>query len=70
MSRVIILAGFGLALITAVALELIARRDGARVPTLGQLCAAAVQVRVGRFPLGQVILMGLWWWVGWHFFAR
>lgn len=50
--------------------ELLARREGSRIPTFGELCSAVMRYRVGPLPVGRIALFGLWWWVGWHFFAR
>jgi hypothetical protein len=52
------------------AVEWVARRPGSPVPTLGDICALAMSYEVGRVPLGRVVLLGFWWWIGWHFFAR
>jgi hypothetical protein len=29
-----------------------------------------MQYQVGKVPVGRVAVLGFWWWVGWHFFAR
>ncbi len=52
------------------ALEWAARREGARIPTLGDVCGVVLRYRVGRLPVGRLAVYGFWWWVGWHFFAR
>ncbi len=52
------------------AVELMARRPGSAVPTVSDLCALAMAYEVRRVPVGRVVLLGFWWWVGWHFFAR
>ena len=28
------------------------------------------RVYVGKVPVGRIALLGFWWWMGWHFFAR
>lgn len=57
----------GLALAT---LELLARRAGARLPTLGQLCGYVLRFRAGRVPVGRIAGYAVWCWLGWHLFAR
>jgi hypothetical protein len=52
------------------AVEGMARRPGSTVPTLSDMCALAMAYEVRRVPVGRVMLLGFWWWVGWHFFAR
>ncbi|MDR7273393.1 DUF6186 family protein [Catenuloplanes atrovinosus] len=70
MTRAIAIGGFVLAGLLVVALELAARRDGSRVPTFGDLCAYVMRYQVGRVPVGRIGILGFWWWLGWHFFAR
>jgi hypothetical protein len=62
---IFILIGLGLG-----GLEVIARREGSRIPTLGALCGFVMRYRTGRMPVGRIALLTFWWWVGWHFFAR
>ena len=52
------------------AVEWMARRPGSAVPSLGDMCALAMSYEVLRVPVGRVVLLGFWWWIGWHFFAR
>jgi hypothetical protein len=52
------------------AVEWAARREGSRIPTLGDVCGVVLRYRVGRLPVGRLAVYGFWWWVGWHFFAR
>jgi hypothetical protein len=70
MSRVIIISLFVLVAIMFAAVGLFSRREGSRIPTLGDLSGFVMQYQVGRIPVGRVALIGFWWWVGWHFFAR
>jgi hypothetical protein len=58
------------AVLLIVALELAARREGARIPSLADLGAVLLSLRVGRMPVGRLALLLLWSWVGWHFLAR
>ena len=50
--------------------EMAARREHSRVPTIGDVCAVVMGYRVGRLPVGRIAMFGFWWWLGWHFFAR
>ena len=69
-TRVATLVAYGVALALVAALELAGRREGSRVPTLGRICGFVMRYRLGRVPLGRIALLGFWWWVGFHFFAR
>jgi hypothetical protein len=69
-SRLIIISLF---LVTAVAfavVEFLSRREGSRIPSLADLSGFVMQYQVGRVPVGRVAVVGFWWWIGWHFFAR
>lgn len=70
MIRALAIGGFVLAGLLLAAVEAAARREGSRVPTLGDLCAYVMRYQVGRVPVGRIGLLGFWWWLGWHFFAR
>jgi len=48
-----------------IVLEILARRPGSRIPTVGQWLGYLMRPKLGRF----LILLG-WWWLGWHYFAR
>jgi hypothetical protein len=73
-TRVVTIAACVAALTAMALLEWRARRpdaaEGRRPPTLAEVCAYLLQYRVGRLPVGRIGVLGLWWWVGWHFFAR
>lgn len=69
-TRVLAISAFVVAFLSVVGVELVARRPGSRIPTLGDLCAFVMRYRVGRLPVGRIAMFGFWWWVGWHFFAR
>jgi hypothetical protein len=69
-SRLATMAAFGCALALVVAVELVARRPGSRIPTLGEVCGFVLRYQVGRLPVGRIAVYGFWWWLGWHFFAR
>ncbi|MFB9851216.1 DUF6186 family protein [Micromonospora andamanensis] len=68
--RVLAIGGFlvGLALFGLV--EWLARREGSKIPTLGELCGYVMRYEVGPVPVGRIGLFGFWWWIGWHFLAR
>ncbi|MBX6750505.1 MAG: hypothetical protein IRY85_12695 [Micromonosporaceae bacterium] len=56
--------------------EVVAGTDGAassrrqRVPRFSDIAGFVMAYRVGRVPVGRIAVLGSWWWVGWHFFAR
>ena len=52
------------------AVEIAGRREGSRVPTLGEVCGVVMRYRVGPLPVGRIAMFGFWWWLGWHFLAR
>jgi hypothetical protein len=62
--------GFLLALALAAAVEWAARRPGSPIPTLSDVCTWVIGYEVRRVPVGRLGVIGLWWWVGWHFLAR
>lgn len=70
MSRLLAIGAFALVGALIAALEWAARREGSRIPTAADLCAAAMRYEVGRLPIGRLAVLGFWWWLGWHFFAR
>ena len=69
-TRWLTIAAFGLAFALLAVVEMVARREQSRVPTLGDVCAVVMRYRVGRLPVGRIAMFGFWWWLGWHFFAR
>ena len=70
MSRVIIISLFGVAALAFVIVALLARREDSKIPTLGELSGFVMTYQVGNVPVGRVAVLGFWWWVGYHFFAR
>jgi len=48
----------------------LSRRENSKIPTFGDLSGFVMAYQVGRVPVGRVAVLGFWWWVGWHFFAR
>lgn len=63
-------AAFAIALGLFGVLQVRARQEESRIPTLGDVCAAVMGYRVGPLPVGRIAMFGFWWWLGWHFFAR
>lgn len=70
MSRVIIISLFCTAALGLGVVELLSHREGSKIPTLAQLSGFVMQYQVGRLPVGRIAVLGFWWWIGWHFFAR
>ncbi len=64
-THTITVLGFIVLTIALITLEVVARRRGSRVPTAGQMVGFLMQTRVTR-----VLVLLLWGWLGWHFFAR
>lgn len=64
-SRLVTEGGFVALLLAAVVLEVLGRRPGTRIPTLGAAVTRAMRSRSGR-----VGIIAGWAWIGLHFFAR
>jgi hypothetical protein len=64
-TRVITIIGFAAVILSLFVLEFLARRNGSRIPTLGQWLGYVMRPKVGRL----LILLG-WLWLGWHYFSR
>jgi len=64
-THTITVVGFAFIAIALIGLELVARRRGSRIPTAGQMFGFLMQTRVTR-----LLILVLWGWLGWHFFAR
>ncbi len=69
-SRVIIISLFALTAVLFAVVGLLSRRENSKIPTMGDLGGFVMQYNVGKIPVGRIALLGFWWWVGWHFFAR
>jgi Family of unknown function (DUF6186) len=69
-TRVLAIVGFVGVLVTLAGVEIAARREGSKIPTLADLCGFVMHYQVGRLQVGRIAVYGFWWWVGWHFFAR
>jgi Family of unknown function (DUF6186) len=63
--RALTVAGYLILVVGTVVLELTARRDTSRLPSLGDVVSTLSSRRAGRV----AVIVG-WWWVGWHFFVR
>ncbi len=64
-THTITVLGFTVIAIALIVLEVVARRRGSRIPTAGQMVGFLMQTRITR-----VLILLLWGWLGWHFFAR
>jgi Family of unknown function (DUF6186) len=64
-THAITITGFAFIAVSLIVLELVAHRRGSRVPTAGQVLGFLMQTRITR-----VLILLLWGWLGWHFFAR
>jgi hypothetical protein len=69
-TRLLVICGFVLVAGLVGLLEWLGRREGSPVPTLGEVAGFVMRYEVGRLPVGRIAILGFWWWVGWHFFAR
>jgi hypothetical protein len=69
-SRSSIITLFVLSAVAFVVVAVLARRENSKIPTLGDIGGFVMQYEIGRVPIGRIALLGFWWWVGWHFFAR
>ena len=64
MSRLATLLGYAVIAVSAVGLEVAARRSG-QVTTFGDLLSAGLR----RWPV-RLVVLGVWLWLGWHLFVR
>ena len=64
-ARAITIAGYVLIAIAILTLELLGRRRGSRVPTIGHVLSRIMRTRSGR-----VGVVAGWAWFGMHFFVR
>lgn len=69
-TRLLAIGGFLAVLLAIGLIEIAARREDSKIPTLADLCGFVMRYQVGRLPVGRIAIYGFWWWVGWHFFAR
>ena len=69
-TRLVTISAFLLVAGIATSIELVARREQSRVPSLADICGFVMRYRAGRMPVGRIAVYGFVWWLGWHFFAR
>jgi hypothetical protein len=69
-SRTVVIAAFVVAAAAFAVVGLLSRREDSTIPSLGEISGFIMRYEVGRIPVGRVAVLGFWWWVGWHFFAR
>lgn len=70
LTRFLAIAGFASVAVAVIVLELVARREGSRVPRLGDIAGVVMRYEMGGLPVGRLALLGFWMWCGWHFLAR
>jgi hypothetical protein len=70
LTRELAIGGYLAAGLGLVVLELLARRKGSRLPTLGQLSGYVLRFRAAGLPVGRIVGYAVWCWLGWHLFAR
>ncbi len=64
-TRGVTITGFVLVIAAILTLEVLGRRPGSRIPTIGEWLGYLMRPKIGRV----LVLLG-WWWLGWHYFAR
>jgi hypothetical protein len=69
-SRTIVISLFVLTGLVFALVGWLSRREESTIPSLADLSGFIMQYQVGRIPVGRIAIVGFWWWVGWHFFAR
>ena len=70
MTAVLIISLFVLGTIGLVVLTWLSRREDSTIPPFSDLGGFVMGYQVGKVPVGRIAVLGFWWWVGWHFFAR
>ena len=68
--KAVILSLFALGGLAIVVVSWLSRRENSRIPSFGDLSGFVMAYQVGRVPVGRIAVLGFWWWLGWHFFAR
>ena len=69
-TRVVIISLYTLGALGVGLVAWLSRRESSRLPSLGEICGFVMDYRVGKVPVGRIAVLGFWWWVGFHFFAR
>jgi hypothetical protein len=68
--KAVILSLFTLGVVALVVLSWLSRREGSKIPGFADMAGFVMAYQVGRVPVGRIAVLGFWWWLGWHFFAR
>jgi hypothetical protein len=68
--KTVTLGLFALGGLAIMVVSWLSRRENSRIPSFGDLTGFVMAYQVGRVPVGRVAVLGFWWWIGWHFFAR
>ena len=68
--RWVIISLFLLGALSIVVLTWLSRREGSKIPPVGQMAGFVMAYQVSRVPVGRIAVVGFWWWAGWHFLAR
>jgi Family of unknown function (DUF6186) len=69
-TRYIAVLGFLSVAAVVAGFEWAARREGSRIPRLGNVAGVIMRYEMGGLPVGRLALLGFWLWCGWHFLAR
>ena len=64
-TRAVTIAGFAIVIAAMIGLQILARRPESKIPTMGQWLGYLMRPRIGR-----ALVLLVWWWLGWHYFAR
>ncbi len=64
LTRAVTIAGYVAVVLTALVVDVLARRGANELVPLGETVAAAMGGRTIR-----VAMLATWWWLGWHFLA-
>jgi hypothetical protein len=64
-ARAIMIVCFAVTIGAMLAVDVATRRRGRATAPLGTALTAAMRTGTGR-----VLVLGVWLWLGWHFFAR
>jgi hypothetical protein len=83
--KALILTLFGLGALGLVVVSMLSHREGSKetaetstltpasgpaIPRMADIAGFVMAYRVGPVPVGRIAVLGFWWWIGYHFFAR
>lgn len=84
--KALILTLYGLGALGLVMVTLLSHREGTTeapgtstieppireqtIPRMADIAGFVMAYRVGPVPVGRIAVLGFWWWIGYHFFAR